>query len=74
MNTWGPRPGDVIIRGALSDGFTVVDDVSGRLLDASLMDLTGALKTARAHSRGQIWQEIVDERGRPIGELFRLSA
>jgi hypothetical protein len=65
--------GDIIIRGALSEGFTVVDAVSGHVIDGSLMDLTTALTVARKHGRGQIWQEIIDERGRPIGELFRLS-
>jgi hypothetical protein len=69
---WGPRHGDVVIRGALSDGLSGLD-ASGRLLAGGGLDLSAVLAIACMHARGDIWQQHIDERGRPIGEMFRLS-
>jgi hypothetical protein len=43
------------------------------MIEGSRMDLTSALALARARGTGEIWQQIVDDRGRPIGDLFRLT-
>jgi hypothetical protein len=68
----GPQPGDVIIRATISDGFVVVDAITDRVLAGPALTLTYALAAAQRHSRGDIWQQQVDGRGRPLGQMFRL--
>jgi hypothetical protein len=74
----GPKPGDVLIRTAPAapSSFIVLDACSERLVAGPLVSLDEALRTARqlaAKASGVIWQQPVDERGRPLGPLLRLE-
>ena len=68
----GPVAGDVILRGSIEDGFELVDAVSERSLVRNLLSIAAAVEAARVRGAPQIWQQIVDRRGRPMGEPFRL--
>ena len=69
----GPATGDVIIRGTLGDGFSVVDAVTDRLMTELGLSLPAAIAAARvAVNGGTIWQQLVDARGRPFGPASRL--
>ena len=73
-----PKPGDVLIRTAPSShsSFIVLDAYSERLVAGPLGSLDEALRTARQLASkvgGVIWQQPVDERGRPLGPVLRLE-
>ena len=67
-----PQPGDILIRSVLGDGFELVDAVSLWQLDRPFQTLLGAVSAARARQPRAIWQQNVNERGRPDGDPFRL--
>jgi hypothetical protein len=68
-----PATGDVIIRGTLGDGFSVVDAVTDRLISELGLSLPAAIATAKVSVKGgTIWQQLVDARGRPFGPASRL--
>ena len=67
-----PRPGDLILRGSLSEGFLLLDATSRDCLAGPLL-LMEALTAAKARGASVVWQEIVDERGRPVGPPARLA-
>jgi hypothetical protein len=74
----GPKPGDVLIRAAPAtpSAFIVLDACSERLVAGPLLSLNEALRTARQLAGkvgGVIWQQPVDERGRPLGPVLRLE-
>ena len=65
-----PQLGDVLLRANSVGGFQIVDAVSGKVVIASLPTLEAAVEAARG--RGAIWQQSVDNRGRPLGDPYRL--
>jgi hypothetical protein len=74
----GPKPGDVLIKRApaSASSFIVLDACSERLVAGPMLSLDEALRTARqlaAKVGGVIWQQPVDERGRPLGPVLRLE-
>ena len=68
----GPTAGDVILRGSMEDGFELIDAMSERSLVRRLGSIAEAVEVARERGAPQIWQQIVDKRGRPMGDPFRL--
>jgi hypothetical protein len=67
-----PQPGDLVLRGSLSDGFVVLDATTRQRL-AGPVGLSDAITYAKERRSGRLWQEIVDDRGRPVGPVSRLA-
>ena len=67
-----PQAGDVLLRGNVVHGFQLVDAVSRRILAGPMTTLDAAVALAREMGSRAIWQQLVDNRGRPLGEPFRL--
>jgi len=61
----GPKPGDVILRAA-DAGFELVDAENHRLLAKGLPSIAAAVEAARVHGAGDVWQQHIDNRGRPL--------
>jgi hypothetical protein len=70
----GPQEGDLILRGTMSEGFALVDATTLQMIAGPGLGLHAALIAAQRHGRGDVWQQHLDARGRPIGEPYRLSA
>jgi hypothetical protein len=70
----GPQEGDLILRGTMSEGFALIDAITSHVIAGPGLDLQAALAVAGMHARGDIWQQHLDARGRPIGAPYRLSA
>jgi len=68
-----PQAGDVLIRGLKNQRFTLLDVVTTKFLSGPYDGFPAAAAAARALSARMIWQQNVDERGRPLGDLFPLS-
>ena len=68
----GPRLGDVVLRGSLSTGFEIVDAITNQHI-AGPMQLSRAIQAAKAYGAITLWQQHVDDRGRPIGEPARIN-
>jgi hypothetical protein len=66
-----PQVGDVLLRGDTRQGFQIVDAISHEILAASIPTLEAAIETARRHGASAIWQQSLDNRGRPLGDPFR---
>jgi hypothetical protein len=70
----GPQLGDILIRGTTANGYTVLDAITFRPCAGSpLGDLHSAVALARSLTMGEVWQQSVDHRGRPVGEPLRLT-
>jgi len=67
-----PKLGDVLLRGTPDTGFVLVDAVTLQHVAGPLPSLPAAVEAAQRHGAPAIWQQAVDNRGRPLGELFRL--
>lgn len=68
-----PVRGDIVIRGTLDSGFSVVHAVTDRPIGNIGLTLHDAIAIAQAKvAGGEIWQQHLDGRGRPIGPAFRL--
>jgi hypothetical protein len=65
------HPGDLLLRGSLTEGFVLVDMGTGEPLSAHGLSLMDALSLAKTFANAALWQQITDERGRPLGEPFR---
>jgi hypothetical protein len=69
-----PQAGDVLIRGLKKkQRFTLLDVVTTKFLSGPYDGFPAAAAAARARNARMIWQQNVDERGRPLGNLFPLS-
>lgn len=66
-----PQLGDVVLRGSFSAGFEIVDAITDRHI-AGPMQLSRAIQVAKAHGASGLWQQSVDDRGRPLGPPTRL--
>jgi len=68
---FSPAIGDVILRGSIDGAFTVLEARKGVRV-AGPLPLHEALTYARAHGARNIFQQVVDERGRITGDPSRL--
>ena len=68
-----PQVGDILIRGLKNQRFTLLDAVTSKFLSGPFDGLPAASAAARALKARIIWQQNVDDRGRPLGSLFPLS-
>jgi hypothetical protein len=68
-----PQVGDILIRGLNNQRFTLLDVVTSKFLSGPFDGFPAAAAAARALNARMIWQQNVDERGRPLGNLFPLS-
>lgn len=66
------NPGDVLIRGEVDGGFEVVDAVTLKRISDHLSAFDAALAVAR-RAGGRIWQQAVDNRGRPLSDPVPLE-
>ena len=67
-----PQPGDVILRGSPADGFLLVDAQTGVLIAGPVFTFEAVFEAAERHGAHALWRESLDERGRPLGDLFKL--
>ena len=69
-----PQVGDILIRhgAAATDTFLLVDVVTGKYLGGRFLGLEMALVAAKTRHPRAIWHQSVDERGRPMGDPFKL--
>jgi len=66
-----PKDGDVFLRGDVIGGFHVLNAISLEHIAGPISSIEGAIEVARRHG-GAIWQQSLDNRGRPLGDPFRL--
>jgi hypothetical protein len=66
-----PQLGDVILRRGANGTVIVVDAITDKQI-AGPVQLRRAIQLARAHGAAAIWQQHVDERGRPLGDVSRI--
>lgn len=67
-----PQPGDILIRSNPAGGYELVDAVSQVFIDGPFKVALTAVAAARLREARAIWQQNVDDRGRPLGDPFRL--
>jgi hypothetical protein len=68
-----PQPGDVVLRGDPKSGVEIVDAVTRQRIAGRFRTLEAAVATARFYGAAAIWQQTVDNRGRALGEAYRLE-
>ena len=69
---FSPESGDVLLRGSHATGFVVRDAVTRELISWSV-DLKTALVVARERGAPTVWQQLTDDRGRPLGQPRRFT-
>ena len=69
--TWTPATGDVILRWLGGGAFDVVEAETCRHLTGPV-SLSRAIALAKASGAAVIWQQNLDERGRPVGTPYRI--
>ena len=68
-----PQAGDILIRSLTGDHrFTLLDVVTERTIAGPFEGFRSAVTYARALNARAIWQQSVDDRGRVLGDPFRL--
>jgi hypothetical protein len=67
-----PKRGDLFLRGDVTVGFELIDALTSATIEHALPSVRAAIEAARRHGAGTIWQQTVDNRGRPLGDPFRL--
>ena len=67
-----PRAGDILVRGSFDSGFELLDAATLRHVGDGRHSISEAIIFARQQGAEAIWQLNTDERGRPVGEPFRL--
>jgi hypothetical protein len=70
--TTEPQAGDVLLRGDVTYGFQLVDAMTHQVLAGPITTLEAVVELARGLGARAIWQQSVDNRGRPLGDPFRL--
>jgi hypothetical protein len=58
--------GDLLLRGSVSEGYTLLDPRTNQPIAQGLVSLADAVVVARRHGASQIRQERSDGRGQPI--------
>lgn len=66
-----PGAGDVLLRWLGAGMFEILDAKTSRHLDGPV-SLPRAIEVAKASGAAVIWQQNVDERGRPMGSPYRI--
>ena len=61
--------GDVVLRGSVEAGYTLVDLLTGEPLSEAFSELEVAVAVAIERGAATIWRENLDNRGRPVGPL-----
>ena len=69
-----PQIGDILIRNLGTDRFVLVDAVTGKHLAGPVKGFAVAVTIAQQRGARAIWQQNTDERGRPLGDPFKLPA
>jgi hypothetical protein len=69
----GPQSGDVALRGDETSGVEIVDAVTQRRIAGRFRTVEAAVATARFYGAATIWQQSVDNRGRSLGDPYRLE-
>lgn len=72
VTSGAPRPGDVLLRGDATSGFYLVDAISLQEIAGPLSTMAAAIESACFHGAAAIWQQLLDNRGRPLGDPIRL--
>ena len=68
-----PQAGDILIRSLTGDHrFTVLDVLTERTIAGPFEGFHSAVAYARSLNPRAIWQQSVDDRGRVLGDPFRL--
>lgn len=68
-----PQSGDILIRGTSGDdGFDLHEVITLKRLAGPFETFAAAVAAARAKKPRAIWHQTVDDRGRPLGDPFRL--
>ena len=68
-----PQAGDILIRSLTGNHrFTLLDVVTERTIAGPFEGFQSAIADARALNARALWQQSVDDRGRVLGDLFRL--
>ena len=62
-----PDAGDLLIVHQVADGFVVLDAVSRQHVSTH-PTFPDALNYASLHTKGKVWHQSTDNRGRPMGE------
>lgn len=65
------KRGDVVLRGSLETGFVVIDAITREFL-TSPVSVVEAWQFAQKRGADQIWQQQLDDRGRPLGQPIRM--
>ena len=66
-----PQVGDILIRDT-GDMFMLTDRVTGKHIAGPFKGYLLAAAAARIRGARAIWRQNVDERGRPLGDPFKL--
>jgi hypothetical protein len=66
-----PQPGDMLLRGNVANGFSVVGALTNTRI-CGPVPLSRAIQIARGGGPVTIWQQLVDDRGCPLGRPLRL--
>jgi hypothetical protein len=69
---FSPTTGDVILRGSIDGSFRVLDAIRKDRV-AGPLQLKDAVAFVRRCGARHIFQQVVDERGRPMGDPWRLA-
>ena len=67
-----PHVGDILIRNSAGDMFLLTDVVTGKHIAGPFKGYLLAAAAARIRGTRAIWRQNVDERGRPLGDPFKL--
>ena len=68
-----PEIGDVILRANAAGGFDVIEAVTEHPVVDALPDARSALSVAFHCGAKAVWQQIVDNRGRKMGDPYPLQ-
>ena len=63
---------DLVLRGSPSQGFHLHDRVTGTLVAGPFFTFDEMLDAAHAAGATELWRQSTDDRGRPLGDLFKL--
>jgi hypothetical protein len=71
FGTLSPKSGDVILRDSPDGRVVLIDAITDQHI-AGPVQRSRAVQLARAHGAIGLWQQVVDDRGRPLGPPARL--
>ncbi len=68
-----PQFGDIVVQGTTANGYVLVDAITQRTIAGPVTLCAAAVALARALSTSDVWHQSMDNRGRPLGEPYRLT-